>query len=124
MILCEEDPYVLELVRYIHLNPVRAGLVAGLTSPLADYTKLVFSGILLHLDTGRPGRRCEDNFTQPPGVLGALWPDVHVALLLQLHQSRNATLRQILGLRGKLLKGDVEGFHRVSTRPKDHPLAL
>ena len=31
-ILGEEDPYVLELVRYIHLNPVRVGLVAGLTS--------------------------------------------------------------------------------------------
>jgi len=26
-ILCEEDPYLLELVRYIHLNPLRAGLV-------------------------------------------------------------------------------------------------
>ncbi|MEE9302920.1 MAG: transposase [Thiotrichaceae bacterium] len=26
-ILCEEDPYLLELVRYIHLNPVRVGLV-------------------------------------------------------------------------------------------------
>jgi hypothetical protein len=26
-ILCEEDPYLLELTRYIHLNPVRAGLV-------------------------------------------------------------------------------------------------
>ncbi len=26
-IVCEEDPYLLELVRYIHLNPVRAGLV-------------------------------------------------------------------------------------------------
>ena len=26
-ILCEEDPYLLELVRYIHLNPIRAGLV-------------------------------------------------------------------------------------------------
>jgi putative transposase len=25
--LCEENPYLLELVRYIHLNPVRAGLV-------------------------------------------------------------------------------------------------
>lgn len=25
--LCEEDPYLLELVRYIHLNPIRAGLV-------------------------------------------------------------------------------------------------
>lgn len=27
-IVCEEDPYLLELVRYIHLNPLRAGLVA------------------------------------------------------------------------------------------------
>ena len=32
-ILCEEEPYLLELVRYVHLNPVRAGIcgsVAGL----------------------------------------------------------------------------------------------
>ena len=27
-IICEEEPYLLELVRYIHLNPLRAGLVA------------------------------------------------------------------------------------------------
>ena len=26
-IICEEDPYLLELTRYIHLNPVRAGIV-------------------------------------------------------------------------------------------------
>jgi len=26
-IICEEDPYFMELVRYIHLNPLRAGLV-------------------------------------------------------------------------------------------------
>ena len=26
-IVCEEDPYLLELVRYLHLNPLRAGLV-------------------------------------------------------------------------------------------------
>ena len=25
--MCEEEPYLLELVRYIHLNPLRAGLV-------------------------------------------------------------------------------------------------
>jgi putative transposase len=25
-ILCQEEPYLLELVRYIHLNPLRAGL--------------------------------------------------------------------------------------------------
>lgn len=29
-IVCEEEPYLLELVRYIHLNPLRARLVANL----------------------------------------------------------------------------------------------
>jgi putative transposase len=29
-ILCQEDIYLLELVRYIHLNPIRAGLVGDL----------------------------------------------------------------------------------------------
>jgi putative transposase len=29
-ILCEEEPYLLELVRYIHLNPLRAKVVADL----------------------------------------------------------------------------------------------
>ncbi len=31
-ILCEEEPYLLELIRYIHLNPLRAGLVPDLDS--------------------------------------------------------------------------------------------
>lgn len=35
-ILCEDEPYFLELVRYIHLNPVRAGAVATVEA-LADY---------------------------------------------------------------------------------------
>jgi len=30
-IVCEEEPYLLELVRYIHLNPLRAGLVEDLS---------------------------------------------------------------------------------------------
>jgi hypothetical protein len=29
-IVCQEDPYFQELVRYIHLNPLRAGLVSSL----------------------------------------------------------------------------------------------
>ena len=29
-IICEDDPYLLELTRYIHLNPLRAGLVGSL----------------------------------------------------------------------------------------------
>jgi putative transposase len=39
-ILCQEDPYLLELVRYIHLNPLRAGLVTD----LADLDRYPFSG--------------------------------------------------------------------------------
>ena len=31
-ILCEEEPYLLELVRYIHLNPLRAGITKDLKS--------------------------------------------------------------------------------------------
>jgi len=30
-IVCEEDAYFMELVRYIHLNPVRAGIAKGVT---------------------------------------------------------------------------------------------
>ena len=29
-ILCQEEPYLLELIRYIHLNPFRAGVVSSL----------------------------------------------------------------------------------------------
>lgn len=29
-IICEDDPYLLELTRYIHLNPLRAGMVKNL----------------------------------------------------------------------------------------------
>jgi putative transposase len=30
-IICEDEPYLLELVRYIHLNPLRAGLVRSVS---------------------------------------------------------------------------------------------
>jgi len=29
-VLCEEEPYLMELVRYIHLNPLRGGVVSGI----------------------------------------------------------------------------------------------
>ncbi len=35
-VACEEDTYLLELVRYIHLNPLRAGMVKDLKE-LSDY---------------------------------------------------------------------------------------
>jgi hypothetical protein len=31
-ILCEEDPYLLELIRYIHLDPLKAHMVPDLHS--------------------------------------------------------------------------------------------
>ncbi len=44
-VLCEEETYFLELVRYIHLNPVRAGIVSSLgsleRSPLTGHPALL-----------------------------------------------------------------------------------
>jgi len=42
-ILCQEDAYLLELVRYIHLNPIRVGLVGDLTQ-LCWICRLKMSG--------------------------------------------------------------------------------
>jgi REP element-mobilizing transposase RayT len=46
-ILCEEEPYLLELVRYIHLNPLRGGQVESVESlgrfPYAGHSALMGS---------------------------------------------------------------------------------
>ena len=39
-VICEEDPYLLELIRYIHLNPLRAKLV----NDLKDLDKYPWAG--------------------------------------------------------------------------------
>ena len=44
-IICEDDPYLLELTRYIHLNPLRAGLVGDMRR-LSDYRWAGHSAIL------------------------------------------------------------------------------
>ena len=44
-VVCEEDRYLLELIRYIHLNPIRAGLVKDLKE-LAKYSWTSHSTIL------------------------------------------------------------------------------
>lgn len=43
--LCEEDAYLLELVRYIHLNPVRGGIVPNLEG-LRKYAKSGHAAIM------------------------------------------------------------------------------
>lgn len=44
-IICEDDPYLLELTRYIHLNPLRAGMVSDMRG-LSQYRWAGHSAIL------------------------------------------------------------------------------
>jgi len=46
-VICEEDPYLMELIRYIHLNPLRARLVEDLKA-LDKYPWTGHSAILGH----------------------------------------------------------------------------
>jgi len=50
-ILCQEDTYLLELVRYIHLNPIRARQVSSLDQ-LADYPWCGHGRLLGKIETG------------------------------------------------------------------------
>lgn len=56
-IVCDEDTYLLELVRYIHLNPLRAGLVTDLTAlddcPWSGHAVIMGQGVL-------PGQSVDD----------------------------------------------------------------
>jgi putative transposase len=54
-ILCQEDSYLLELVRYIHLNPLRAKLVAGMDE--LDRYAYYGHGVLMERPQGRPQGR-------------------------------------------------------------------
>ncbi len=56
-VICEEDPYLLELIRYIHLNPLRAKLVKDLKE-LDKYPWTGHSAIL--------GRRKNPLLPKPP----------------------------------------------------------
>ena len=53
-ILCEEDAYLRELVRYIHLNPLRAGAVLDVKS-LRVYSRCGHSALM-----GKVGREWQD----------------------------------------------------------------
>ena len=68
-VVCEEDPYLLELIRYIHLNPLRARLVQDLKE-LDKYPWTGHSAILgrrknplLHTDPAKSGYSAEGGFS-------------------------------------------------------------
>ena len=49
-IVCEEDAYLLELIRYIHLNPLRAGMVKDLATldsyPWSGHSVIMNQGVM------------------------------------------------------------------------------
>ncbi|MEW6672511.1 MAG: transposase [Thermodesulfobacteriota bacterium] len=53
-IICQEETYLRELVRYIHLNPIRAGLVQGIAE-LRSYKYCGHSGLM-----GKEERQWQD----------------------------------------------------------------
>jgi len=48
-IICEDDPYLLELTRYIHLNPIRAGIVKDMAE-LNQYSWTGHSAIVGNIE--------------------------------------------------------------------------
>ena len=57
-ILCRQDPYLPELVRYIHLNPLRAGIVSGLSELDRYHTAGTVGWQGLSTMGGRTRNRC------------------------------------------------------------------
>jgi len=55
-IVCEEEPYLLELVRYIHLNPLRGGVVGN----LRELKKYPWSGHAVLMGTEKNNWQAED----------------------------------------------------------------
>ena len=66
-VVCEEDPYLLELIRYIHLNPLRAKLVQDLKE-LDKYPWTGHSAILGKIKNPLiPGPRANESFPLSSG---------------------------------------------------------
>lgn len=68
-ILCQEDSYLLELVRYIHLNPLRANIVSGIKA-LDEYPFSGHSAVM---------GRCKNPWQDVDGVLKLYADKVQVA---------------------------------------------
>ena len=90
-VVCEEDPYLLELIRYIHLNPLRAKLVKDLNA-LDKYPWTGHSVLL-------------GNKKNPlvPEVPPAIEEDKYLA---------EKTVEDVLQFFGKKLKDARQNYHR------------
>jgi putative transposase len=109
-IVCNKDAYLLELVRYIHLNPVRAGLV---DSP-EDYawsSHRIFLGI------------DKSEAIDPSFVLKQFSDDLSAAIrsyeLFVMEGKKQGRRDDLYKLRDQSILGD-ESFHREALRRRRH----
>lgn len=103
--LCLNDPYLMELLRYVHMNPVKAGLVARPEDwPWSSHLEYV-------------GRRM-GTLVEPAMGLGLFHPDVEVA--------RRLYAQFVLDADGGFEPGpvskDMTGVPPLMRRPIDVPL--
>ena len=116
-ILCQEDSYLLELVRYIHLNPVRAGLVTeykGLSGyPYCGHGAIMGRRKITWQDTGyvlglfgnkESGARGEYSRFVRNGIDQGSRPDLTGGGLLRSHGGWTGV--KLLRETGKYQKGD------------------
>jgi len=104
-ILCQEDTYLLELVRYIHLNPLRSGLV----SDLKQLARFPYSG------HGRIMGKVKSDFQDVNKILG-LFGDRRRAARLQYAEfvGRGVSEGRKAQLVGGGLIRSVGGWHELS----------
>jgi len=88
-VVCQEDLYFRELVRYIHLNPLRAGLVASL-SALNRYPYGGHSGLLGKMS--RPWQATEDVLRDFGKTVGRARKAYEAYVQAGMHQGRRPDL--------------------------------
>ena len=131
-ILVDTEPYLLELVRYVHLNPVRAGLVELAEhsdwSSHQCYANLTTAPPWLHMDTvlsyfppgPHPGPNEFSEYVNRP-VEGSAWPD----LLGEVNPDAGRELRRAVGsgaIYSDVILGSQEFAQRVIKTSQDQPL--
>ena len=107
-VVCEEDPYLLELIRYIHLNPLRAGLVKDLKE-LDKYRWTGHSAIL-----GRRKNPLIPNQPDQPNRKSAI-PNPKSEMSLA-----ERTIQDVLKHFGKSLKDARRNYHRFVEKGIKH----
>ena len=104
-ILVEEEPYVLELVRYIHLNPLRAGLARNLEELDGLCTRFIAALRTIPLSAIEQQSRLA--YRARPGLIPAHFLGYHHAVHLAIHWGQIRTLRNLY----RTTRGQPARFH-------------